>query len=154
MTASTKDFVLGTATLALAAAYYAAATRIPETTLADAVGPAGLPKSYAVLLAGLSGILMVRSLSQGARDSRQITQHYPWLRAARLLLIGVAYLIIVPWLGYVASVAGLIMAATFEGGLVSRRVIVTAVLGAVSFWLLFVVLLGIPQPPGMWPALF
>ena len=34
-----------------------------------------------------------------------------------------------------------------------RQVVVIALGGAVVFWLLFVVLLGIPQPAGLWPSL-
>jgi len=29
-----------------------------------------------------------------------------------------------------------------------------AVSGAIALWLLFVVILRIPQPPGLWPAFF
>jgi hypothetical protein len=33
-------------------------------------------------------------------------------------------------------------------------VALVSVSGAVFFWLLFVLLLGIPQPAGFWPSLF
>jgi hypothetical protein len=33
-------------------------------------------------------------------------------------------------------------------------VAVVALSGAVFFWVLFVVVLGIPHPPGIWPSLF
>jgi hypothetical protein len=33
-------------------------------------------------------------------------------------------------------------------------VAVVAVSGAVFFWVLFVAVLGIPHPPGIWPSLF
>jgi hypothetical protein len=69
------------------------------------------------------------------------------------LAIGVAYLVSVPWLGYPLAIAGLILATTSaQGGGVGRRTAVVAACGAVILWLLFVVLLGIPQPPGVWPS--
>ena len=47
-----RDLVFGTATLALSAGYYLMAGRIPESQLADAIGPQGLPRTYALLLGG------------------------------------------------------------------------------------------------------
>ena len=52
------------------------------------------------------------------------------------------------------SLAALIMATTYyQGGAWNRQVAAVAVSGAVVFWLLFVMLLGIPQPAGFWPSL-
>jgi putative tricarboxylic transport membrane protein len=156
-----RNFVFGCATLALAAGYYLLAARIPESQLADAIGPQGLPKTYAVLLAGLSLIVIVRSLtkrhvastrsadSEGAGAQRQAL----W-RVTGMLAIGVLYMLVVPWLGYILSLAGLIFATTYyQGGAVNRQVAVVAVSGAVFFWFLFVLLLRIPQPAGLWPSL-
>jgi hypothetical protein len=71
-----------------------------------------------------------------------------------MLAIGVGYILLVPWLGYIPSLAGLIFATTYyQGGSVNRQVAVVALSGAVFFWLLFVVLMGIPQPAGFWPSL-
>ena len=156
-----KDFALGSATLVLAAGYYLMAAAIPESQLADAIGPQGLPKTYAVLLAGLSLILIVRSLarqqgvstgSAGAQGSG--AQRQALWRVAGMLAIGVVYMLVVSWLGYILSLAGLIFATTYyQGGAVNRRVAVVAVSGAVFLWLLFVILLRIPQPAGLWPSL-
>jgi hypothetical protein len=71
-----------------------------------------------------------------------------------MLMIGVIYILVVPSLGYILSLAGLIFATTYyQGGAVNRQVAVVAVAGATLLWLLFVMLLGIPQPSGMWPSL-
>ena len=156
-----RDLGLGSLTLAVAAGYYAMASALPQSGLSDGVGPQGLPEIYAILLAGLSLVLIARSLwrvykprpaLQAAQEPR-VERRVLW-RVAGMLLIGVVYVVLVPWLGYVLSLAGLITATTYyQGGLVSRRVVVVAVSGAVFFWLLFVMLLGIPQPPGFWPSL-
>ena len=195
-----RDLAFGCAAFALAVGYYLMAATIPATLLADTVGPQGLPKTYTVLLGGLSLILIIRSLPSrpfvrsvrlqpdagrrraGQPDSGRTVRLQPDSgrtvrlqpdsgrpvrlkpdttvspqalgRVAGLLAIGVAYVVVVPWLGYMLSLAALIMATTYyQGGALDRRVIVVAMSGAIVFWLLFVKLLGIPQPAGLWPSL-
>ena len=158
-----RDLVFGGAAFALAVGYYLMAAMIPASLLADAVGPQGLPKTYAALLAGLSLILIIRSLAshpfvrsvrlQPTISQQAVSQRSLW-RVAGLLAIGAAYVVVVPWLGYMLSLAALIMATTYyQGGAWNRQVAAVAVSGAIVFWLLFVVLLGIPQPAGLWPSL-
>ena len=192
-----RDLVFGSAAFALAVGYYLTATTIPASLLADAVGPQGLPKTYAVLLGGLSLILIIRSIVRGIRlpafarlrrglavarsargggqpdsgdapvrgirlepestvaPARELRPKPDLRRVAGLLAIGVAYVVVVPWLGYMPSVAMLIMATIYyQGGALNRQVVVVAMSGAVVFWMLFVMLLGIPQPPGVWPSLW
>ena len=75
-------------------------------------------------------------------------------KQARELGIGIIYIVAAPWLGYLVSIAALILATTYyQGGTINRYVAVVAISGAVFFWLLFVVLMRIPQPPGWWPSL-
>jgi hypothetical protein len=150
-----RDFAFGAACLALAAGYYWMADAIPESALSDTVGAQGLPKTYAIVLAALSSLLIVRSIAH-SRDRAATPAHAsPMLRVAGMLLIGILYLVAVPWLGYVLALTGLIAATTYyQGGGVNARVAVVALSGALFFWLLFVAVLGIPHPPGIWPALF
>ena len=142
--------MLGCLMLAVAGAYYAAGTLIPESELADAVGPQGLPKTYAVVLAALSLILVVKSAKAAPDDQR-----YALGRVAGMLAIGVVYIIAAPWVGYIPSIAALILVTIYyQGGAIDRRVALISVSGAVFFWLLFVFVLGIPQPAGFWSSLF
>lgn len=149
-----RDATFGGVTLALAAAYYVMAGAIPATTLADAVGPQGLPKIYALMLAALSLILIVRSAGRsGGRRPGSDAQSLP--RVAGLLVIGILYIIVVPWLGYLLSIGILVAGTTYyQGGVMNRYVALVAASGALLFWLLFVVMLRIQQPPGVWPSLF
>jgi len=174
-----KDLAFGTSTFALGAGYYWMAARIPESQLADAIGPQGLPRTYAILLAALSLVLIVRSLTRkvglkpdttpAPRSGRSVRlQPDPsvhevrlqpdsdstiW-RVAGMLAIGIIYILVVPWLGYLLSLAGLIFATTYyQGGSINRQVAIVAVSGAVFCWVLFVLLMRIPQPPGLWPSL-
>jgi putative tricarboxylic transport membrane protein len=154
-----KDVVFGTATLVLSVAYYRIASAIPSSQLSDAIGPQGLPRAYAILLAVLSLILVGRSLlrrrhRRTATAATQANERPPVWRIAGMLGIGIAYILVVPWLGYLLSIAGLLLATTYyQGGTINRRVAMVAVSGAVFFWFLFVLLMGIPQPPGWWPSL-
>jgi hypothetical protein len=142
--------VLGIITLLLALAYYAAAAAIPPSMLADGVGPGGLPRIYAVALAALSLLLIARSGRPAAVHDEAASGAW---RSAGIVLIGVAYLLVVPWLGYLPSIAGLIAAtALYQGGVDRRRLAAVAAAGALFFWLLFVVVLGIDQPAGVWSS--
>ena len=154
-----RDLVFGSATLALAAIYYALTVTIPQSDLADPIGPQGLPKTYAVVLAVLSIVLIARSIRR--RASPEPTNPEPRIpnpvsripRVAGMLLIGVAYIVVLPWLGYLLSVAALIAATTyFQGGSIDRRSILVAISGALFFWVLFIWLLRIQYPAGLWPS--
>ena len=57
-----RDLTFGSATLVVAVVYYALTLTIPQSELADPIGPQGLPKIYAFVLAALSLILIARSL--------------------------------------------------------------------------------------------
>ena len=144
-----RDSVLACAGLALALGYYLAAAAIQDTLLSDAIGPQGLPKIYACVLAALSAILLVSSLRTrlDVPESRLAIT-----RAAGILVIGVLYLVVVPYLGYLVTIALLIAGTTYyQGAALNRRVVLAAAGGALFLWLLFVALLGIPQPTGPWP---
>jgi hypothetical protein len=144
-----RDGVLGLLLLAVAAAYFAAAAAIPPSTLADAVGPGGLPRAYAVVLGVLAIGQLARARGGGVRGpalSRQLL-----LRVAGLLGLGVAYLIAVPWAGYPLSIACLLIGtASYQGGRLDRRVVSVGVGGAALLWLIFVLVLGIQYPVGAW----
>jgi putative tricarboxylic transport membrane protein len=160
---TSSDAIVGALMLVVAAGYYLLAAALPESMLADAVGPQGLPKAYAVILAALSMVVMLRGL-RSLRDPRPEIGERPQSgdrgptsasRVIGMLLIGVLYIAAVPWLGYLVSMAALILATTYyQGGVMNRRVVLTAASGALFLWLLFVAFLGIPQPAGVWTSLF
>jgi putative tricarboxylic transport membrane protein len=159
-----RDLVFGSATLALAAIYYALTVTIPQSDLADPIGPQGLPKTYAVVLAVLSIVLIARSIRRRANlepANPEPTNPEPLIpdprspipRVIGMLLIGVAYIVVLPWLGYLLSVAALIAVTTyFQGGSINRRSILVAIAGALCFWMLFIWLLRIQYPAGLWPS--
>jgi hypothetical protein len=151
-----RDLVFGSATLALAAIYYALTDTIPQSDLADPIGPQGLPKTYAVVVAVLSIVLIARSIRRPANPepANPRTREPANLgRVIGMLLIGVGYIVVLPWLGYLLSVAALIAATTyFQGGSINRRSILVAISGALCLWVLFIWLLRIQYPAGLWPS--
>ena len=151
-----RDLVFGGVTLAVAVVYYALTVTIPASELADPVGPQGLPKSYAVVLAVLSIVLILRSLKRPANRANpgsRIPGHGR-LRVAGMLLIGIAYILVLPYLGYLLSVAILIAATTFfQGGPLNGRTMLIALSGAALLWMVFIWLLRIQYPAGLWPSL-
>ena len=71
-----------------------------------------------------------------------------------MLGLGVGYVVLVPYLGYALAVFGLgIGTALYNGAPRSWRLFVGGAVGAVLFYVLFVRLLGIPLPAGIWPGL-
>ena len=206
-----RDLQLGTLTLILAAGYYAAAAALPESLLADAVGPQGLPKIYASVLAALALALIVRALSASSTSAAPALATPPSLvaasttastaapltsvpvgaptaaplasapvaahpasptrsvdptpagarashaagRAVGMLLIGIGYVVAVPQVGYIPALAALITCtAAYQAREFTMRILAVGLAGAVLLWVLFVLLLGIPQPQGPWPSLF
>ena len=156
-----RDAIAGSATLILAGLYWVGADAIPESVLiGDGIGADALPKALAGALALFSAMLVARSVwawrrtvpvddAEAARE--RMRRH---LRAAGMLLIGVAYVAAVGHLGYVLSVFALVCAtAWYNGQPVAPRLWMVAVGMTAVFYLLFVKLLGIPQPAGFWPGL-
>jgi hypothetical protein len=149
-----RDAVFGTVTLAVAAIYYLLAVTIPRSDLADPIGPQGLPRMYALALAALSMLLIARSLRRPNREPRHAEPASHRLgRVAGMLLIGVAYILVVPYLGYLLSVA-LLIATTiyFQGGTINSRSLLVSMTVAALFWVLFVWLLRIQYPASLWPS--
>ena len=68
-------------------------------------------------------------------------------------LIGVAYVALVPWLGYPLAIAlrHRRRDLLYGGGQISARLAMIAALGAFGLWFVFVFLLHIGQPAGIWP---
>jgi hypothetical protein len=160
-----RDLIFGIATLVVAVVYYGLATAIAASDLADPIGPQGLPKTYAVLLAALSLLLIARSarhpvsyrepanLEPSHPERANPDRRSPVPRVTGVLLIGIAYILVLPWLGYFLSIAALITVTIyFQGGSINVRSILVALSGAALFWLLFIWLLRIQYPAGIWPS--
>jgi putative tricarboxylic transport membrane protein len=153
----TRDLVGGIGAIAIGAVYYAYASQMRVSALDDTVGPAGLPKVYAILMVVFGVIIaagaLLRSLRmraaglpvkpEWAGQGRKATQ------AGGILLIGIAYILLVPSIGYAPGIALLVLAtALYQGAARDWRLVAIAVAGAAVLWVIFVVLLGVSMPHG------
>jgi putative tricarboxylic transport membrane protein len=166
-----RDVWIGLAALALGGWYWRAAGDIPISPLDGIVNAAALPRSLAVAMMGFSVLLILRALAieamylraarraagpvadRPALDGQAFTagQH---LKAAGIVAIGIAYLLILPYLGYLLSVALLvIVASVYIGARAGAYTVGVGLMVAVAYYLLFVRLLDIPLPAGFWPSL-
>lgn len=154
-----RDAIVGIALFVVAVLYWFGADAIPESPLADGVGADGLPKALAYALGVLSLVLIGRSfaLERAAvarTDEERAADRQAHKRAAGMFLIGIAYLVVLPYLGYVVSIALLVaVAAWYNGKAPGPMLLAVAVGTSVFFYFLFVRFLGIGLPPGLWPDL-
>ncbi len=159
--AALKDLAGGVAVLAIAGLYYWATGDIAESTLSDEVGASGLPRILAFALAGLGLILTARAVMAGALspahepaakspapETDDETSTLP--RALGFLAFGVAYVCLVSFIGYLPAIALLIGAvALYEGAPRNWKTLVIAAGGALLYWGIFVKILGVHQPSGL-----
>jgi hypothetical protein len=150
-----KDLIGSIALLAVAGAYYFASTRILDTSLSDEVGARGLPAVLATLLALVAVAGAIRGMlaspaAPNAAPADEAEEEATPLRAIGLLAIGALYIPVAQIAGYIPAIVALLVAvALYERARPSWRMLVIALLGAGFFWLLFVGLLGVAQPEGM-----
>lgn len=153
-----RDVWIGIVMLLVAVVYWLEADKIRISPLDGPIGASGLPKSLAYALGALAIILIIRSVA-GALAARKAAPSddvkeqpldvQPHLRALGLLVIGVGYLLLISWLGYIITVAALLLAVSlYIGAAFNLRTILIAVIGGVFYHLLFVEFLGIPLPAG------
>jgi hypothetical protein len=72
------------------------------------------------------------------------------LWAAGLLAIGIAYLLVVEALGYLVSIALLLIGvALYQGAAAGWRLPLIGIGGALFLWALFVLVLGVSMPRGL-----
>lgn len=151
----TRDLAGGLAAIVTGGVYLWFTFQIRSSSLADTVGPAGIPKVLGMLMIVLGFILCLQSsirylkLKQASAPEWS-GQQTRLLRAGGLLLLGIAYLLIVNTLGYALSVAILIMLTSlYLGARFSWRVPTIAAAGGLTLWLIFAKVLGIAMPAGI-----
>jgi hypothetical protein len=159
-----SNLVTGTVGLCFSLVYIRFASGIEDSLLADEVGASGVPISIGWLLALASALLLVKAFKQKqvpplsakpveAADAD--TPKNPHRLASGLLLILAAYLILLPWLGYVLAI-GLLSStvAWFAGGRESKVLLGFVLLTGPLLWFLFDYALKVKMPTGIWATLF
>jgi putative tricarboxylic transport membrane protein len=158
----TRDTGIALGLIALAGLYWLGADQIRVSRLEGIVGAQAVPKGLAVSLAVLAAILVAQDLLRWRRaagvpsgEEAEVSGSRAHLRAGGMLLIGMGYLAVVGTIGYLPAVVGLVLAtALYLGQSLSARLVLIAVSLALLYYLIFVRLLGIPLPPGIWPGVW
>ena len=150
-----KDLFASVGLLVLAAAYYLNATTIPASTLDEpgVPGPSSLPTVLAAFLALIAITLGARALSAAparAKSDADKEDEAPWPRALGILGIAILYIPAASFLGYPIALFLLLVAiGLYERKAPDWRLFAVAGGGAVFFWLLFDIILGVRQPEGV-----
>lgn len=156
-----RNLVGGLASVFIGAVYLYFAHQLRVSALDDSLGPGGMPRIYGWLLVGLGLVLVTQAvLARVLRPSLGVDEDAPggewegqgrriaW--AAGLFAIGAGYLFAVEKLGYLLSIALLILvSAAFLGAQLGWRLFAVAVFGAFVLWALFAIVLGVSMPPGL-----
>lgn len=162
----------GLALIVLAGLYWLQADAIPNSPMSGSVGADGLPKLLALALCVLSLVYVVQSIlvrrstiasdlaaagfSQEPEDESDADafSRRGHLLAAVLLVITILYAAILPFAGYTMAMALLLAAVgVFYNRGFSLGIAAFAIVGAVVFHLIFITLLGVRMPQGVWPDL-
>lgn len=162
MTVAKNDLMVGVVLIALAILYWLGADHIPKSILEGGIGADALPKMLGVALGALALILVLQSAlavrATKAGDAADAPRTGGWLShkyALGMLCIGIGYVVLVEFVGYVCAIAYLLAAVTLLAGGASRKILIGfSLLGAIFFWALFVYALEIRQPKGFWPDLW
>jgi putative tricarboxylic transport membrane protein len=161
-----KDLIGAGIALALAGAYWIGATHIHKSSLiGKGVGADALPRGLAIALAVLAVILIAQNLIQ--RRKGALPQDAPaspeklaearrkHLRAAGMFLIGLAFLLLVGYVGYIPAIFAMIcVTAVYNGRPMSWRIAGIAAVLTAALYMLFDLVLHIPMPSGIWPQIW
>ncbi len=158
-----KDVLPGLVLLVASFLYFTMASHLPRSLIDTTITSSALPK----LLGGGGMALSVLLIASGLAQIRQRRRPgEPWLgdwqswlphrRAFGVVAVVSAYALLLPHVGYGVAIALMILAMSIYQNLFYRyefsplRVGLGAIGGAVLFWLIFVELLGVRMPEGIW----
>jgi len=153
----TRNLAGGLVAMLIGGVYLYFAYGIHPSALADTMGAGGVPRVYGWLMVLLSVILCAQSVFVYLRSPEKTSLASEWrgqglktLKAAGLVCFGIAYLLIVNTLGYLLSIALLLIGvALYRGAPMGVRLIVTGMGGAIVLWIIFVMVLGVRMPSGI-----
>ena len=134
-----------------ALAYIGHARGIEDSLLADAVGAAGVPLAAGVALALAAAALLLKSFLGTAAGAPAAPLATPrqWRLGAALAAVLVAYVLLLPLLGYIIAVSALVLTVALLAGARQRLPLaLCAALSGVALWAVFEWALKIRMPLG------
>jgi putative tricarboxylic transport membrane protein len=161
-----RDLIGGGIALALAGAYWIGATHIHKSSLiGKGVGADALPKGLAIALAILAVVLVAQTLFQRRKgplpkDAPATPEQFEeakrkHLRAAGMFMIGLVFLLVVGYVGYIPAIFAMIcVTVVYNGRPMSWRIAAIAAVLTAVLYSLFHLILHIPMPNGIWPQVW
>ena len=162
-----RDRIVGIVLLVFAVAWSVAARETIPAGFGGQVGPRAFPLLLGYVLAGLSALLVLRTLGrtdgdggaslgeEGAPPSARVSK-VEVLSVASIFVAVVAYGFFLPRLGFTLATPIVIVALLRFGLAVRNRVLIAAFAVGMTAgcWLVFNKLMGAYLPPGTWIQLF
>ncbi len=149
----TKNLTTGIFSVVLGLAYLAGTYNIPVFDAADSVGPRSFPFLIAAITIGCGLALIVSDLRSTERKPFSwgfAAESGVWLRILATMAAGIAYGLVLDWLGYLIATFLFMMAVTalINVGRHKQNAIIAALFSIVSF-ISFALLLKLSLPRGL-----
>ncbi len=149
----TKNLTTGIFAVVLGLAYLAGTYAIPVFDAADSVGPRSFPFLIAAITIGCGLALIINDLRSKERKPFSwgfAAESGVWLRIAATMAAGIAYGLVLDWLGYLIAtfIFMLIVTTLINVGRHKQNLIIAAMFSIVSF-VSFALLLKLSLPRGL-----
>ncbi len=149
----TKNLTTGIFAVVLGLAYLAGTYAIPVFDAADSVGPRSFPFLIAAITIGCGLALIINDLRNKERKPFSwgfAAESGVWLRIAATMAAGIAYGLVLDWLGYLIAtfIFMLIVTTLINVGRHKQNLIIAAMFSIVSF-VSFALLLKLSLPRGL-----
>ncbi|MDF1608701.1 tripartite tricarboxylate transporter TctB family protein [Hoeflea sp. YIM 152468] len=152
-----RDFVSGLAAISIGAIYLVFAYGLRTSALDDSVGPGGMPRAYGWMMLILGLMIAAGSIIKHIRSGAAPDLGIEWkgqgrrvVWAAGLLAIGALYIFGISTLGYPVAIALLLAAVSlYQGARPGVQIIAIGIGGAAFLWAVFVLVLGVSMPKGL-----
>lgn len=162
-----RDLVASVGLMLLALAYGLKAQAIPGSSLTGkGLGAGAVPSALAIAMGLFALLLLLRSVrglrrlappaaAPQAPKAPLAERLRPHRRALGMLIFGIVFVNVLDYTGYALAIA-LLLAATawYNGQSKLKPLLLFAAGGAIIYDLLFVHLLEVTLPAGIWPSLF
>ncbi len=149
----TKNLTTGIFSVILGLAYLAGTFNIPLHEAGDAVGPRSFPFLVAAIVIMCGGALIVNDLRSTERKPFSwgfTSESAIWLKIVLTMAAGVAYGLVLDWLGYLIATFFFMMMVTtlINVGRHKQNVIIAALFSIITF-ISFALLLKLSLPRGL-----
>jgi putative tricarboxylic transport membrane protein len=151
-----RDVLTGVLAVVFGWFYRQQAHSIENSLLSDEVGAGGVPGAIGAFFCLVGLALIVKGLWYVAKTPAVESTPTDWRKhgmALSLLMVLAFYVLVLPVIGYMLAVALMMaMVAWLAGSKQHRTVILMAVIGGPSLWVLFDQVLRVRMPAGFWGA--